>query len=244
MNYKRLRFLLFGVALFSAATAGAQQFDTELQMSNAETTCWYRICSAVTGMQDFVMTDCSSVDETYPVQLLKTETTDEKSQWKLTAGEDGKVILTNRATGKQLNNVSVAVDIFNVTQLTDEGAPGFKVTELGDAAFSLQGVEDDGVNRCLTMVMLAAESIHYPTGDLSTSAIAWKFTPVETVVTGIGSAKSKAVIRVTGRRVYVSGCPKWQLFNAKGEEMPCTTRLAPGVYVVKTPMSATKVVVF
>ena len=243
MNYSMLRKVLLGFALLSSVAAGAQQFETDLQLSTEETEYWYRICNASAGMQAYAMTDCSSVDETYPVQLLATEMTDAKSQWTLTAGLDGKVVFTNRATNKQLANTSVEAGNHNATQLTTEGAQGFKITELGEASFTMEGAEDDGVNRCLAMTEREADALTYPSSDAEDSAIAWKFMLAETIITKIQGADTKTVIRVAGRRIYVSGCPQWQLFSINGMEMPCTTTLPVGIYIVKTPKTATKVVV-
>ena len=245
MKYNVFKMVLLGVGLLTSVWAGAQQFETDLQMSNDDAVYWYRICNASAGMQAYAMTDCSALDAICQVQLLATENANEKSQWKLTAGTDGLVVFTNRATGLQLNGASVAVGEHNATQLTAEESQGFTLTELGDDAFSLKSLEDDGVNRCLALAERDAEALTYPDADVSTSIIGWKFIPVETVLTGIRAAGAKdAVIRVANKRVYVSGCPQWQLFNAQGVEMPRTTALAAGAYLVKMGKEVRKVMVF
>ena len=248
MDYKTIRRMLLGTALLTASTAGAQQFASELQLSTDDAVYWYRICNAAGGMQDYVMTDCNAESDDKVLQtlveLLKTETTNEKSQWKLTAGEDGKIVLTNRATGRQLGSESIDVGDHNVTQLVFSGAQGFSVTSLGNDAFKLESIEDDGVNRCLALAEGNTEALAYPTENESSSVIGWKFTLTETILTGVEAAGYvRPVIRVANKRISVSGCSEWQLFNAQGEEMPRTTALATGVYVVKTPKEVVKVVV-
>ena len=177
------------------------------------------------------------------VYLLPTETEDYRSQWKLTAGEDGKVVITNRATGFQISNTSQSVGDHNLTWLTGSGAPGFTVTSLGDYAFKLESVEDDGVNRCLALPDRSAEAITYPEAGESTSAIGWKFFPVE-IDTGIGSMQAgRTVVQVMKGRIFVKGCPEWQLFNASGEEMPRTVALPTGVYLVKMGQKSIKVLI-
>lgn len=249
MLNRTFRILFWGVGLLAALSAGAQEqeFDSELQLSNDEVIYWYRICSAVPGMEGYAMTDPNSLTAdvmSYVVHLLPTETDNLASQWKLTAGEDGKVIITNRATDKQINNRSFNFRDHNYTWLTfSSEAQEFTVTSLGDNAFKLESVEDDGVNRCLAMADINGEALTYPEADESASVIGWKFFPVE-IDTGIGSAKEgRTVIRVNGKRISVNGCPAWQLFNASGEEMPRTVSLPTGVYMVKMPQGTVKILI-
>jgi hypothetical protein len=252
MTYKSLKTLSLGVALLASLSANAQEFDSELQLST-DIVYWYRICSAVPGMESYAMTDLNGEveggdheDVLYQnVFMMPTETEDYRSQWKLTAGENGKVIITNRATGSQISNQSSNNDgDHNKTWLTfSSDAPGFTVTSLGDYAFKLEGVEDDGVNRCLALADISGEAIAYPESGESTSVVGWKFFPVE-IDTGIGSMKAgRTVVQVKNKRIYVIGSSEWQLFNAQGEEMPRTTSLATGVYMVKTPQRTIKVMV-
>lgn len=251
MIHMTFRRAILAVGLLTALSASAQESDSELQLST-DVVCWYRICSAVPGMEGYAMTDLNPVEEDgedhddalrTAVYLLPTETENHSSQWMLTAGEDGKVILTNRATGFQINNASFSRGDHNVTWLGPTGAPGFTVTSLGDNAFRLESVEDDGVNRCLALAERDGEALLYPQSGASTSIIGWKFFPVE-IDTGIGTKEAdRSVIRVNAGRISVSGCSEWQLFNAKGEEMPRTVKLPTGVYVVKLPQKAVKVLI-
>ena len=250
MIYEAFKKMFLGIAMLAPLTLAAQEYDEELQMST-DIVYWYRICSAVPGMEGYAMTDLNGEVEgedhedalRMTVALLPTETEDYRSQWKLTAGEDGKVVITNRATGFQISNTSQSVGDHNLTWLTASGAPGFTVTSLGDYAFKLESVEDDGVNRCLALADRSAEAITYPEAGESTSAIGWKFFPVE-IDTGIGSMEGgRLVVQVKNKRIVVTGTPEWLLFNAAGEKMPRTTRLPAGVYMVKTPQRTVKVMV-
>ena len=250
MIYEAFKKMFLGIVMLAPLTLAAQEYDEELQMST-DIVYWYRICSAVPGMEGYAMTDLNGEVEgedhedalRMGVYLLPTETEDYRSQWKLTAGEDGKVVITNRATGFQISNTSQSVGDHNLTWLTASGAPGFTVTSLGDYAFKLESVEDDGVNRCLALADRSAEAITYPEAGESTSAIGWKFFPVE-IDTGIGSMQAgRMVVQVMKGRIFVKGCPEWQLFNASGEEMPRTVALPTGVYLVKTQQRTVKVLV-
>ena len=99
------------------------------------------------------------------------------------------------------------------------------------------------MNRCLALADRSAEAITYPEAGESTSAIGWKFFPVE-IDTGIGSMQAgRMVVQVMKGRIFVKGCPEWQLFNASGEEMPRTVALPTGVYLVKTQQRTVKVLV-
>ena len=92
MNYKTLRHVLLGFGLLASLSAGAQEFDSELQLSGSDDIIyWYRICSAATGMDGYAMTDlCSETEdiESSFIYMLQTETEDYRSQWKLTAGKE------------------------------------------------------------------------------------------------------------------------------------------------------------
>ena len=254
MIYRTLRRVFMGIAMLAPLSLAAQEFDSELQLSDEETVCWYRICNAAPGMDSYAMTDLNPTEDSgeehddalrMGVYLLPTETEDTHSQWKLTAGEDGKVIIINRATGSQIGNHSAISGDHNFTWLTfSHDAPGFTVTSLGDYAFKLEGVEDDGVNRCLALAERGGEALAYPETGESTSIIGWKFFPVE-IETGIGSAKASrpVVISVKNKRISVSGSTDWQLFNISGEEMPRTVSLPTGVYLVKMPQKSVKVLI-
>lgn len=255
MTNKTLRKVFWALALLAPLSIGAQEFDSELQLST-DIVYWYRICNAAPGMESFAMTDLNGEVEgedledvlRMKVYMMPTETEDYRSQWKLTARKDGKIVITNRATGSQISNISgdsgKLESNHNVTYLTfSSDAPGFTITSLGDYAFMLEGVEDDGVNRCLALADISGEAIAYPESGESSSVIGWKFFPVE-IDTGIGSMKTgRTIVQVKGKRIFVTGCPEWQLFNAQGEEMPRTVALQTGVYMVKTQQRTIKVMV-
>ena len=247
MIYKSFRKVFWAACLLASLSAGAQESDSELQLSNDETVYWYRICSAVPEMEGYAMTDPASLTaevSSNMIHLLPTETEDSRSQWKLTGGEDGRIILTNRATGNQVSNRSFNFGNNNFTWLTfSSDALGFTVTSLGDNAFKLESVEDDGVNRCLTLAERNGEALTYPESGESTSVIGWKFFPVE-IDTNIGGTKAGSpIIRVAGKRISVSGCSEWQLFSAEGEEMPRTVSLPTGIYMVKMPQKTIKIAI-
>lgn len=248
MNQITHKNVLWCFILLLPMIAGAQEFESEIHLwdplNENETTYWYRICNALPGMEEYAITDCSEEDELFPAQLLQTEEKDYKSQWKLKAGENGKVILINRATGQELDGSSVDMGNCNATLIMPEGtSTGFTMTALGNNAFSLQSVEDDDVNRCLALADKDGKPTTYPTENESSSVIGWKFIVMEiSSWDGIGTDKvRKTVISVSGKRISVSGVSKWQLYNAQGEEMPRTTKLAPGVYMVKLPQETVKV---
>ena len=239
-----------GIAFWGVLSAKGQQFASELKMSTDENMYWYRICNASSGMQDFVMTDCSNENDAIQVQILQTEMADKKSQWKLTATDIGdKLVLTNRATGLQLGSVSLNIGDHNSTQLTQNDSQGFTITPLGENTFSLKSIEDDGVERCLALAEQGSPPLIWPEGDLSTSVIGWKFMLVDTndsVDTNdidITNADSEVTIRVEGKCVYVSGCSNWKLFNTQGDEILRKAKLPRGVYMVKTPYKVFKVMV-
>lgn len=236
--------IIISLFLLLALPIKGQDFASELQMSTEGTIYWYRICNAVPGMQDYVMTDCSSQDIIYQVQLQKTAIDNEYSLWKLTAvGDDGKVVLVNRATGLLLGGRSFDQGDHNPTGLITNGSHGYTITSLGDNAFSLQGVEDDGVERCLSLAERDTPAFIWPERNLSTSAIGWKFLLVDSNTTGIFGTKTKSSVHVIDKRIVVNGSSRWQLFDILGREIPHDQVLAAGIYLLKTSNEAVKVMI-
>lgn len=253
MIYKTLQHALLGFGLLATLPATAQGFDSELQLSVPDgTTCWYRICNTAAGMDGLAMTDLhdaaddagqDQANQMTAIFLVATETEDFRSQWKLSAGADGRIIITNRATGFQISNASVGVADHNITLLTSSETPGFVATAIGDNAFRLESVEDDGVNRCLALADKDAGPTLYPESSESTSVVGWQFLPVE-IETGIGTTKTgHNVVRVAGKHISVSGSSDWHLYNAQGEEMPRTVALPTGVYMVRLPQGTVKLAI-
>ncbi len=250
MFHHTIKRTLWSIILLASLPTGAQEYDPQPQLSDNGTNYWYRICNAAPGMDTYAMTDLNAVldDEDHDdlwrpfISLMPTEAEDYHSQWKLTAADDGKVLLINRATGLAIGNSSASIGNINATMLASRGgAQGFTITALGDNAFSLQSIEDDGVNRCLALAEKDGDAITYPETGASTSIIGWKFFPVE-IETGIAGAKeSLPYIYIRNRRIEVKGCAGWQLFNAEGEEMPRTVSLPAGIYLVKTPQKTVKI---
>ena len=237
-----IRALFLSVFLLAFISARAQQFASVLKISTDEEVYWYRICNASLGMQDYVMTDCSNDDDVIQVQLLQTEMIEERSLWKLTTvGNDGKVVLTNRFTGFQLGGVSLNMGNHNATQLTDKGSQGFIITYLGEDAFSLQSVEDDGVERFLSLAKRDSPALNWPEQNQSTSIIGWKFIPVES--TGIFDTIISPAINVVDKHIFVSGCKSWHLLSLSGKVIPSHIILKAGIYLVKTSDRVVKVIV-
>ena len=92
MTFISLKRLFMGLALLTPAWLAGQEFDSELQLSS-DVVYWYRICTAAPGLDGFAMTDVNTGSASDDYQnmafVLPTETDDIRSQWKLTAGEDG-----------------------------------------------------------------------------------------------------------------------------------------------------------
>ena len=56
MIHMTFRRAFLAVGLLTALSASAQESDSELQLST-DVVCWYRICSAAPGMENYAMTD-------------------------------------------------------------------------------------------------------------------------------------------------------------------------------------------
>ena len=173
MTFISFKRLFMGLCLLAPAWLAAQEFDDELQLSS-DFVYWYRISNAAAGMDGLAMTDVngSTGSEEYQnmIFMLPTEADDLRSQWKLTAGEEGKVIITNRATGSQIAGTSLWENDHNITALTTSGATGFTFTSFGEGTYRLESVEDDGVSRCLALADKDGEAVAYPESGESTSS--------------------------------------------------------------------------
>ena len=237
--------VLLGIALMmTAATAWAQDW----QVSNDDATYWYRITPAQETLKSYAMTDASNTDGIAQLVMLATDDTEELSQWKITEanglGNEKFYIITNRKTGMMIQARSVNIGNHNATQLTlDDENNMFNISEIVDGAYRIQSTENDGVERALAIADCNGAALAWPTeSELATSPVAWKFVLAEEVITGLNGAAVDTAIRIANHRISVNGAKDWQLFNILGEEMPRTTDLPTGTYIVKIGDKSFKVV--
>ena len=245
MRHTLLYQALLGIALMvTSVSAWAQAW----QVSSEDTTYWYRITPAQETLKSYAMTDASNTDGIAQLVMLATDDTEELSQWKITetsGSEDEKLyVITNRSTGMMIQARSVNIGNHNATQLTlDDENNMFNISEIADGAYRIQSTENDGVERALAIADCNGAALAWPTeGELATSPVAWKFVLVEEVITGLNEAAADTAIRIANHRISVKGAKDWQLFNVLGEEMPRTTDLPTGTYIVKVGNKTFKVV--
>lgn len=222
--------------------------NAQPQESDDDATYWYRIVCTMPNSGSYAMTDCSNLDDVCQLQMLATNETEEKSQWKIVKHSQNQgVVLINRATGNMIDAKSFELDSLNATQLTTEEPQNpFHIEKLtGETpSFSIWSIENDDNQRCLAMIDRNGGPLAYPSSATFGTPIAWQFTLIEEEITGLSSQQDTPTsIRVANHRIAVKGAKRWQLFNALGEEMPQTTDLPAGAYIVKIGAKKVKVMV-
>lgn len=208
--------------------------DDTLKYSDETDVFWYRIISCATNLNGYAISDNKGSSQ-YPLPLLRSTLEDKASQWKLMSGATG-TILVNRATGHAIAASSVYDGVCNITQTTVNGdnAGEFVLDYVGNASYTISSTEDDAVVRFLTAASSYGEKTGIPVGDINKSIVGWKFQLVETELTNIkGLVAEPLKIRLVSGRIIVDGVNEWHLYNTQGIELPRTTPLPGGVYIVK-----------
>lgn len=216
--------------------------DNELSVSDDANTYWYRISSCAEGLENYAISSNDASD--MPLPLIASDISDYQSQWMVSKNEDGLLQFSNRATGCAIAASSVENDAYNITQVAEQKEDGgwFKSQYAGANHYMLSSVEDDGVIRYLIATEQDALAVGFPAEDTNKSAVVWKFELVDTELTGIDGAQDTHVsIRPDKGRIFVSGASLWHIYNLQGVEMPRTTALPAGTYIVSTPQKTIKV---
>lgn len=212
-------------------------------LSDGTTTSWYNIVSESTDAKGLVMSDNSDQSSSYPI-ALQTDDESAAMQWKLVADDsNGLIRFVNRKTGRIIQPVSVAAQLYNVTQLSSSvlSGKGFTLEELENGQYALPGEEADGTIRYL----ISAKEGTTPDAATSAtegSAFAWSFRLVETV--GIDNVENlRPTISVVDGRITVTPAVPFRVVTTDGVEMTGSERLSAGVYLVTVEGETVKIIV-
>ena len=243
MMIKQLLFLLMSLGLLWSGQVRAQKPE----MSRPGHQVWYNVVSACSETQGMVMSDCHATSATFPIGVEARQAALASQQWLFVeADDDGRLVyLVNRNSGRVLQPVSEATDLYRIVQLTgsaDEGK-GFVLTGLGRGQYAFVGAESDGHLRGLVTAKQGQVM-----GDAALeqgSPYAWTFQKIE-VTDGAEwtSAGKRPLVYVKNGRIEVSGGVPYRVVRADGAEVPCGSKLSPGVYLVTVAGQTTKVLNF
>lgn len=230
--------------LAKATTLSLEPYaDHELSLSDEGANYWYRISSCAEGLENYAISSTDNPDA-LPLPLLNSEITDSNSLWMITKTADNLLQFTNRATGRVIAASSICTDNYNITQVAntkDEGGR-FAAQFVGGNRYMLCSQEDDGMTRYLAATRQGEQSLAFPSELSNHSAVVWKFEIVETELTGINATDTTQIaIKASKGRIHVSGATQWHLYNLQGREMPRTTTLPEGIYIIQTPNKTIKV---
>lgn len=210
------------------------------QVSTDESVTWYNVVSASPDASGLLMTDNYATSPAFPV-ALKTPENGTFQQWKLVKeASSGLLRFVNRSTGRIIQPVSVASDLYNVIQLGSSVivGSGFSLESLGNGEYAISGVESDGVTRYL---ISAKENTAASASAVTTqSAYAWTFQEVQEV--GINDAVTETpTISVRNGRVVVTPTAPFLLRSVDGITLPSDSRLMKGIYMVTVNGKTTKI---
>lgn len=237
MKVKRTYVALYCLALSLGAMA------QKPLSSDGTSTSWYNIVSESADAKGLVMSDNSGQTSSLPIALL-TDDGSTAMQWKLVEDDsNGLIRFVNRKTGSIIQPVSVAEQLYNVTQLSSSvlTGKGFTLEELGNGQYALPGEEADGTTRYL---ISAKEGTAPATATSATagSAFAWSFRLVETV--GINTVeKAQPSISVVDGRITVTPAVPFRITTVDGVTMKGNGRLPVGVYLVTVEGETVKIIV-
>lgn len=238
-----------GNRLIASTIAKAESFSLEpfidhnLSISDEGTAYWYRISSCAEGLENHAITSTDDAAD-MPLPLLDTEITDERSQWMVTKGDNGLLQFTNRSTGSMIAASSVHNGSCNITQVAESKDDGgsFTAQFVGGTRYMLSAVEDDDVTRYLAATSQGNPAMAFPTEACNKTAVVWNFEIVESELTSLDGADATQIsIEAHNGRIRVSGATEWHLYSLQGIELPRTTTLPEGIYIIQTPHKTIKV---
>lgn len=226
--------------------------DYNIVYSDDKTETYYQLTNASKDFAGQVIkeqtTDEESDDAEASVVLETADENDAAAQWRAVKTEEG-VQFVNRATQRQLQTLPEVFGAFNILRTGTLVAKGnaWTATYLGNGQYSFSATaSDDNVTRYLgantdnTTAEKAPED-----DDLAGSAFAWTLKKVETIATGIdaATAQSKPAVSVKDGVIRVSGNAPYAIHTLSGKQVKAGEKLMPGVYLVTTGGTTTKVLV-
>ena len=207
---------------------------------------WYYLLSAkngVTGEQ--AICDNTKNEGGAPLTVVALEESNEAQQWKLVRNEaTGNYMIVNRATGLHILSNSIVQDIYNITSAGwVSNNPGFEMRYLGLGQYAFCGVEDDGIMRYLSIQDASAPAESLNLSAMPSSSCAWTL-KVAGHSTGVKDAIGSEVnVKVVGKRIGVEGADDYRVVNALGMDVPKSSALSTGIYLVVIGENTYKVTV-
>lgn len=223
------------------------EFTDTYNPQNSETVTWYNIASSKAGNEGRIIVDNTSVvDAQYKFTVDTKESSDLNAQWRLVETEPGNVSIVNRATGNSISTNLTVQDKYNVP--TADGkevlATTWNLLPVSESQYAIASVGNDNIQRFLNAQVLGSEADELPDTDLDGTGFAWTFVQADTEV-GIENTVTQqgGGVRVEDGRVIAPEGAKVSVFTPEGVELPASSRLTPGIYIVTVNGKATKIMV-
>ena len=114
---------------------------------------------------------------------------------------------------------------------------------LGLGQYAFCGVEDDGIVRYLSIQDASAPAESLNLSAMPSSSCAWTL-KVAGHSTGVKDAIGSEVnVKVVGKRIVVEGADDYRVVNALGMDVPKSSALSTGIYLVLVGEETYKVTV-
>lgn len=229
-----------------ALSAGAQDFPERDDQGNV---IYYKIFSAAPDCAGLCLTDnTADVSTDYKYLMTGNEADNRYQEWRLIADETaGCYHLRNRATYRYVSTSGTYVDaFFAITYATKQAAGNaLMFTSLGDDGQWSMTYKDGVTTKYMGVGDEAKGPDAFRKTDLYGTARAWYIVPSSQLPPTAVNAPKKAPtdIRVVDRRIVVSGCSSYDIYDVQGRQMPRDTELQPGLYVVKADETVKNIMV-
>lgn len=223
--------------------------ENTLSYSDEETTRWYRIYSAKTGLEGLCLQqNAPAAAGEAPFRFAGEQAGAATQEWKLTRNSDGTTVLCNRATGDIVSTESKTDGLLNIVQsaVAATAGKGWILNYIGQGQYTIAGEEADGITRYLS----AAEETELPeafkpAGNHQNTSFAFRLKLTEEISTDIPANASDATrkVRVENGRIRVDGNTRFSVFTASGLRVSNDNRLPSGIYLVSVGDKTVKVYV-
>ncbi len=221
--------------------------DYSVAISDNETQTYYRLTNASTAYAGRSI-NLTQSEEGAMLTLAEAADGTTDAQWRMEAHPSGTGwLMINRGAEEVLDEPLPAGPLNLVAMGTlVADAPAWVPQYLGDGQYVLTSTGSDGITRYLGADAADATAPTLPDEDkLKNSTFAWLIEKTETIETGIAATGATTTPRgtVKGGTICVEGCTDYAIYNAAGIRVSAGAKLAPGLYIVRTPQAAVKVAV-
>ena len=220
----------------------AEAKDPEMQ--NAVNVPYYNIVSGKAGADNEVVFDNTSVVDTkFKFVVAKKETGNDAAQWRLVSLRPGKVAIINRATGNSISSDIYADGQYNLPEADAQNvvAKTWNINAVSADEFVISSIGEDNIVRYLNNTTFGEAPETPDVANMGGSGFAWKFVKADEAV-GINEAKNSVpTVSVENGKVVVSGGLPFTIFAPDGVQLPSSSTLQRGIYIINVAGKSVKI---